>query len=1301
MGSAVDALKTGRTSSSGGSSNKGYPSFVGEEQSLWEKATQFLTDLPKNLAIGITSPLVKIPAKVIASVQAGITGKNVTYNLGPYGSVNAGVQVEDVARGDKKALVKNAKENLGLAGEATLSLFGGSIAKEGIKATMKEVSKQGIKQLATKKVAKRLVADYMLGAGLGSVVELQNPENTPESVITAGAFGGVFGVAAPRVLGGVLKVAGKGATAVGARTGSMLRGTAEKLEKYAKGESTEITSLKDLAVEWGKTTEKTTRNREAAASTAKFVRGLADLPANIRSAFFTKHYGATQASERARAAGDDSVEDWGALLDQRQMEAKSSGDSLEKRYLKMKEGFDTQTVSDGNAMYLLMDRMDRMANPSIAKKSKSAMTFQEQRMENVTLEELDSTMKVLEREWGPERAKAANDYVKGINGFFRDMLDTAVRRGIVSKESAEAMVKAHPNYLPNVIKDFIDAEIPSSGSGAGGDSFSRYASFFKKAEGSSRELANMDRIMVEYISRMEGSSIRDEAGRTVHDMFLKSSEKTGLDKGMTLRSVTNVKQRIAYYTQLRDTKLKMKESIDALRGAKAGGKEMRSMLLKQQKELQKEEDELFKTIQEVLGEHDDPELFNLYERMKADRDVVDAGVRPTISQEMAVKNESLMIELIGARPGERIFQEGLYGDPRVTGVSSTFPKWIPKNLRKKLVLNSVVNHITKGTVPAKNATHEIELYNLVAKKMGGSPLKPLPTNVSGRFLQRFGQKKAKLTAAERRVNDVSSDVEITHLTAEDLNMRQAELTESIVSLKEQRKRIFEDVKQIRDKKIKAADYEKMGYVKINYHRDGIREEHLVPKDLGSAMRHLGGTQTKALIELLQRTTWGKIVTAPTNITRNVAVVLNPVFQAKNLIRDAMDQKITGGVLMRDYGEAFGQMIGGKGEAGKEIYEEAQRLILNRGTWLNVDQPVERVLHEQIARRGGILSHLVHPIRAIKESGDAIEKLGKLAAFNHALREGMNPRQAASFLQRTGVNAGRSGYLADVINTVIPFFNPAIQGTYNLAKLMKREPTEAMRRIMWSTVAPATILYAYNRKYSSYDDIPDFEKRLNFIIMMGESNGTDSDGNKRKVPHYIKIPKGHGQIPFASTIERMFSIGEQKYPQTTKAFMTDMAGQLSPIMDVSDLIPPGVKQMIELASNHDFFRKTDIVKEYSYPGGKSAKSADIEPRYQYNSSTSEVAKALGDLMNWSPMQVDHWLQLGVLSDLVGVADTVMKPEEMDSKKKPEEAFPTFAEIPGLRHFIGTKNYGFDIRKKEADAAEKRAEETAKVEKRLGR
>jgi hypothetical protein len=246
--------------------------------------------------------------------------------------------------------------------------------------------------------------------------------------------------------------------------------------------------------------------------------------------------------------------------------------------------------------------------------------------------------------------------------------------------------------------------------------------------------------------------------------------------------------------------------------------------------------------------------------------------------------------------------------------------------------------------------------------------------------------------------------------------------------------------------------------------------------------------------------------------------------------------------------------------------------------------------------------------------------------------------------------------------------------------------------MWSAAYPAAALYANNSRYDSFQAIPDNEKRKFWIVMIGESEGRDFSGNRKPVPHYLKIPKGEAQQAFSSVIERILNKSREKYPDTTQEFLGKLAKDVSPVTEAS-ILPPGLQQAFELQANYSLFREKQIEPEYLKIGRDWMKTEEVPTEFRATQSTSEIAKAIGQAMGWSPIKIDYVIKNGLLNDIIRGIDLPLKGFSKESD------FAKTTELPFIRSILGSSNYGLDLKAQKAEADKLKEANRKKIERRL--
>lgn len=477
-----------------------------------------------------------------------------------------------------------------------------------------------------------------------------------------------------------------------------------------------------------------------------------------------------------------------------------------------------------------------------------------------------------------------------------------------------------------------------------------------------------------------------------------------------------------------------------------------------------------------------------------------------------------------------------------------------------------------------------------------------------------------------------------------------------------------------------------GSEKVTRLNNGKLEEWLIPEDLGRAVKGLDSKGVAAVMQFLNNTTIGKVITAPARLTRFLATGANPVFAAfSNPMRDIQTVQMTAGMTALDFAKGLVSTILKDKEKAGQLYRDASEGGAFLGTvFRETDRPEE--VYNRLLEKAGIggkklsMSRL-NPLRFVEKVGQTMEEATRLGVYQNALRKGLNPDMAVKAAANATVDFSRSGSLIQVMNQVVPFLNARVQGMDNLIGALKKDPVNFVRKAMWTAAYPTMVLNAWNTKYKSYFDIPDNERRKYWIVMVGENSGRDFTGKRTTIPMYVKIPKGEAQQAISATLDRVLNIGKEKYPLETGDFLARVAGDLTPVQG-SSLLPAGVQQAYELASNYSFFRGQAIVPEWIKIKGKWFKSDEVPAEYRYSdTSTSEAAKYLGHALGWSPAKIDYVIKTGVMNDALRFVDTgIDYASGKATLQKP--TFKSAAQAPFLHSLIGYSEAGDIQAKKQA-------------------
>jgi len=272
-----------------------------------------------------------------------------------------------------------------------------------------------------------------------------------------------------------------------------------------------------------------------------------------------------------------------------------------------------------------------------------------------------------------------------------------------------------------------------------------------------------------------------------------------------------------------------------------------------------------------------------------------------------------------------------------------------------------------------------------------------------------------------------------------------------------------------------------------------------------------------------------------------------------------------------------------------------------------------------------------PIDMLGRLAEGSEMTVRLAEFENAKKKlrqehpdwsdaDVNARAAFESRDLMDFAMSGSGWVRH-IRRIVPFFGARLTGNYRLYRAFKEDPKgTAARGLFWVT-APTLALYAWNQTMNgeNYNQLPQRERDTFWHLAFGQ--GPED---------FIRIPKPflEGAL-FGTTIERFAQFAWKQDPEAFRGHLDALAAETLPVnvMDPlripGDLSGPGISTLIEIATNHDFFRDRNIVPDYMRNDYRNPRPNWMES----NEYTTATAKATARLarkvgLDWSPMVIDH-------------------------------------------------------------------------------
>lgn len=278
-------------------------------------------------------------------------------------------------------------------------------------------------------------------------------------------------------------------------------------------------------------------------------------------------------------------------------------------------------------------------------------------------------------------------------------------------------------------------------------------------------------------------------------------------------------------------------------------------------------------------------------------------------------------------------------------------------------------------------------------------------------------------------------------------------------------------------------------------------------------------------------------------------------------------------------------------------------------------------------RGGfrkVLENRIRILEAIEAFSDVIETAPRLAEYTRQRKQGVDIRHSVLAADEVSVNFKRKGQMSPQLDAVYPYFNASVQGISKMIRFAKSNPKAFWTKHITTSLLLVALVIGWNKFFM--DDEDEYEKLSNY---MKNNYYCFSVGDGK----FVRIAKAKELAVLESLIERTYEAGALGNDQAFGDFANYTALQFlppgvptpeDPLAPVSDMI--GVGTVVDLAANKNFSGAPIVPSQYQ----------KLEPYAQYNDKTSWFAKAFGQAMGLSPMQIDY-----VISDNLGIIGNLNK------------------------------------------------------------
>ena len=443
------------------------------------------------------------------------------------------------------------------------------------------------------------------------------------------------------------------------------------------------------------------------------------------------------------------------------------------------------------------------------------------------------------------------------------------------------------------------------------------------------------------------------------------------------------------------------------------------------------------------------------------------------------------------------------------------------------------------------------------------------------------------------------------------------------------------------------------------YRDGIKREYSVANPL--VAQYFTGV--------------GNVIFAQSGIIKKYlnlfakGITLAPGFSLSQLIlKDTYEAMHTSGVenpygIIVNIFEELAKTAMGKSEARKEL--------ISRGLLSTREHAMTASYDADIARKLEIKEAAIHNkiIKTLGKFSALSDNLLRQAVYQQLINEGVSKAEASSRAteifnyRRTSGNSTMQFF-----NNYVPFMNAFTVSTQVAMNTISGKGITAQTKSKgYATLGQATLLIGLGN--------------LMYMMMVGDDEEYKRMNRYKRDKSYV-IPGTGMSIPLREglfTLDKLAA--EYAYNVTTNSNITDAqmfkdAAKRAIVKQITPPISPIITAPLGTALNKDLSNLTDARDIVNVSQSK------IEPEYQVNKNTSELAKFIGKEGHISPLKVDYFLKTslgGYMTTMLSLSEAYMADRKGISLPLKENAHPAL-EALGFSSYLskpGTPNVVPDL------------------------
>ena len=387
----------------------------------------------------------------------------------------------------------------------------------------------------------------------------------------------------------------------------------------------------------------------------------------------------------------------------------------------------------------------------------------------------------------------------------------------------------------------------------------------------------------------------------------------------------------------------------------------------------------------------------------------------------------------------------------------------------------------------------------------------------------------------------------------------------------------------------------------------------------------------------------RVMGMPARFLRRL-IVASPVYMARQLFRDSLGASIASGANTVPLLSALKQI-------GKTDVLE-KRGITGGQVFTGMPEDMSRMIKDMQAGKISFNNGLAW----LESKAAQADALTRRSQYESYLQQGLSEMEA-TYMALESMNFSRRGLSPSIhmASALIPFFNTQIQGLDVLYRSFRgKMPMNERLNVRRKLLVRGAMLFGLSFAYAlamqddeAYKNAKPEDKYGNWFVPL------DMFGIKE--PLRLPIPFELGYI-FKALPEAIVNIAlNEKGAEEAQKALKHIGQQIVPGLS-NYFIPQAVKPALEVAFGSSIYTGRDI---------EPAREQGVEPGYRTQSSTTELAKAVGEMTGFSPIKLEFLIR-GYTGQMGMAAIAALSAPFAGAGEGPAPATKRYSDLP----LIGT-------------------------------